>query len=427
MRLRTKLVSAGAAVGMLASYSMVALPGVGAADDDSKTVPLTCLGADEDTQALIDAGLDGSLALEIVVKPDAANSETIPEGDTEEVNFDVEMKLSDELVGMAIGVLGVTELDVADLDLGIVASGGGTGGPYAAAPSDFTIQLAPDVVVPPIAAGGDVTIGDDAVATLFSVDNPMTFKVIAHMEDGGDGEPLDMILSLTCDAQEGFFFGPINGVAPEPPSTTTTTSTTTPPDTTPQTNNASVAMSCAYTVSPAKFDATTRKLAGDPLLMSLEVKATTPKQLGAGESGPVSFDVYMGSSAAQLKQAASVKVDTINMSGLSIGIIATGGGTGGPFFATWDGGTSYTVNVASPGQHVGTAKGTVTVTDPNVPIVFKVVNPVKFTTSMFTPVFNETISTVNTCTPADVAVAAINGEIPAGAANANPVGARFAG
>lgn len=431
MKIRTKLVSAGAAVGLLASYSMVSLPQVGAADDGSLTVPLACSGSDENTQALIDAGLGGELSIGMKVTPDADNPESASNGEVVPVSFKIETELSDELRGLAVDVLGVDELSIVDFNLGISASGGGVGGPYMATPDEFTVSLNP-YVSPVTNASGDVTISDASEVTVFSIDNPTTFSVVIEPPEGSDGERAQ--LNLTCDAESGFFFGAINGEAPEPPSTTTTTAaptTTTTIDTSAQTDSNVLATVCSFTATGNGRDITSvvqKQMGSSTIAVNLKVDATTPKQLGSGQSGDVSFSVSMPMDAntqAMAKNPA-FKVSAISLTNINLQIQANGGGQGGPYRVLWNGTDSYTADLTTFTSPSGSASGKISITDSSVPTYFTVVNPLTYTTTVTTGILG-TIQMNMNCDVQVKGFGAINGSAPAAAPTPAPAAARFAG
>lgn len=437
MRLRTKLISAGAAVGMLASYSMVSLPQVGAADDGSVIVPLTCVGADEDTQALLDAGLDGVLKLSMKVTPDQTNPANANTGDVVDVAFDVDTILDQSLVDLAMDVLGVDMLTIKDFAVGVVAQGGGHSGPFTSTPSQFDVQLDP-LSAPTVSVSGQVTIDDEGEPTVFSLGGQTTFTVVIITEGEG-GTPSEAYLKLDCTADVGegdvpFLFGGINGEAPPPPDTTTTTqapTTTTTIDTSAQTDSSMLATVCTFTATANGKDITSvvqKQMGASTLAINLKVDATTPKQLGAGQTGDVSFAVSMpmDASTKTMAQNPAYKITAIELSNINFQIAANGGGHGGPYKALWNGTTGYAADLSTFTSPTGTASGTITIDDASVPTYFTVVNPLTYTVNITTGILGK-IQMTNTCDVQVKGFGAINGSVPDSAAAPAPVAAKFAG
>lgn len=224
MKLRKQLCSAGVTVGMLAGGSIAVLPqaaGAGPVELPTPTsINQTCVGTDELTNAML-GNLGGTLAVTTVITPDGANPATIASGDSASVAFDIEMQLDPTLIDLAISTLGVTSLDIVNFHQGIVATGGGSGGPYNALPSDFNVNLVP-LTVPTLAASGTVDVLDDTVATEFELDDvdPLAFTVSIPGVDSGEvdenGDPIlvTMVLNLACTADTAPTFGAINAGDP---------------------------------------------------------------------------------------------------------------------------------------------------------------------------------------------------------------------
>lgn len=250
MFVRRKLVAGAAVLGLAAGASLIAPSPVDAGSGGAEpvTVTLTCLGADPATQGLLD--LIGSLQSPPIPAPVSlpvtatvtadvpANAST---GESVPVSFESELELSETLVNAAVG-FGITQIDISNLVLEVEATGGGEGGPYAAAPNSFTINLVPPSA-PTLNAGGVATITDETEPTLFEVLGPVTFSATVSLL----GNPTT--LNLTCEVPEGTYVASINGELPPPPSTTTTTAAPAPTTTAtaPPAQRAAVAQTPRFT------------------------------------------------------------------------------------------------------------------------------------------------------------------------------------
>jgi len=224
LNVRGKVAACAATFGLVAGVPLVSAAAVDAGEPPPEpvTVTMTCAGANPDTQGVLD--LLGGLQTPPVPPPvtlqvsSAVTSdvpETAGEGETVPVSFSAQLLLPESLIEAAQG-FGITSIPVADLNLSIEPTGGGTGGPFPASPTDFTIGLSPPSV-PVITASGDVTITDETQPTLFAVVNPVTFTATVTVF----GQ--DLPLALRCEVPEGTYVAAINGELPPPPSTTTTT------------------------------------------------------------------------------------------------------------------------------------------------------------------------------------------------------------
>lgn len=362
------------------------------------------------------------LELAFVVTETTPIPDNAYDGDVVPIDLQFGMELSGEIKEVA-EAQGVTSVDVSNLVLNLTPSGGGSGAQIDSDKTAFTLNLATGE--PKINFNGNVTIDDETEATILSVNDPITLTVSLIVFD----QPLT--IDLACEPNPLGVVA-INGALP-PPKPTSTTSTTAAPsttttiDTSTSTRTVSVPVSCSYQVSPANIAPIVQKQIGSTLDITLEVTSEAPKQAAAGDSVPVSFDMKMAMAPNLLKLAKDFSIAKINLTDISMGVQASGGGAGGPFMATWGGSTGYTVDVASGAVPAGKASGTVKVTDPNQPILFSVVNPVRYTVNLTAPVVGA-MTMVNTCTPASgVYVASINGELPQGPGGGVGTRPRFAG
>lgn len=222
MRLRTRMVAAGMALGMMAGvWAVVPAPATAAT---TTPVTLTCLGADANSQAALD--MLGQLATPkqpppVSLSASANVTANVPAnldtGGSAPVSFGAQLVLPQSLIDTAVG-FGITSIGVSNLVMGVRASGGGTGGPFNGAPTSFTINLSP-LNVPTISASGTVNITDASKPTLFAVVDPVTFTVAISL--GGNTSTIN----LTCAVPAGTYVGAINGSIPAPPTTIATTTT----------------------------------------------------------------------------------------------------------------------------------------------------------------------------------------------------------
>lgn len=412
MKVRTKFASAGVAAAMLAGYTFISAAPSGASVVDR--IDLVC---DEVSEEPAFEGLElAFIVSEVTPVPDNAYN-----GDVVPIDLEFGMELSGDIKDIAESQ-GITEVNVSDLVLNLTPSGGGSGAQIDADKTDFTLDLASGL--PHINFNGDVTIDDETKPTILSVNDPITLTVSLIVFD----QPLS--IDLSCEVNPVGVVS-INGALPPPKTTTTTTAaptTTTTIDTSTSTRSASVPLVCSYDVSPKGTVAElVKSQVGPTLNIVLEVTSEVPKQAANGSTVPVSFDMKMAMAPNMLAMAKQYNISQIQLTDISMGVQTSGGGSGGPFMASWGGSNGYTVDVASGAVPSGKVSGTVTVTDSSQPILFSVLNPVRYTVNI-KPSGLAAITMVNTCTPASGAyVASINGALPEGPAGGVGTRPGFAG
>lgn len=127
--------------------------------------------------------------LEFTLKATTEAPEKSAKGSSADVKIDYVMSMPDKLVGVASDMQ-VPSVDIKDFVVEATVSGGGTGGPLAAAPTAYSVTMSP-LNVPTTTATGSVSIADDATPTDITL-TKVQFTVIVPVVLA-DGAP------ITCE------------------------------------------------------------------------------------------------------------------------------------------------------------------------------------------------------------------------------------
>ncbi len=145
------------------------------------TADVTCIGADSETQALLDTALGGSLQIAGSMEVDVP--ESLAPGESAPVSFSVEMKPDQEMIDLSTGV-GITAVN-GTVQMAVEAVGG-TGGPFTF-PSAVSISMDPPNF-PVVVASGTVTAGDSQITYVVDL-GTLQFQTVGGIE---------VALSLDC-------------------------------------------------------------------------------------------------------------------------------------------------------------------------------------------------------------------------------------
>lgn len=124
---------------------------------------------------------------------------TAAKGASAAVSISYVMGMPAKLVDIA-NQMGVETVDIKNFAVEASVSGGGTGGPFAATPTDYTVKMSP-LEVPTTTATGSVSVTDDATATKIEL-SKVQFNVAIAV--------VSMDFPLTCTFPAGSTLATIN-------------------------------------------------------------------------------------------------------------------------------------------------------------------------------------------------------------------------
>lgn len=187
MRIGRKLPAAVAVIGLAAGLTLVGPSNAGA----QAQIEVNCVGADEGSQALIDAAStdfpNGYVPIPATINANVP-AELQP-GESADVSFSWELNPGDTLVGLAVTVAGLQTIE-ATLPNVVISQTGGTGGPYQFNQS-ATLNLQPPSF-PVIEAGGQITAGDSPIVYSLEV-GLLELNLMSTL-----GSDYDTIMYLDC-------------------------------------------------------------------------------------------------------------------------------------------------------------------------------------------------------------------------------------
>ncbi len=138
------------------------------------TADVTCVGANQETQTLLDTALGGSIQIAGSMEVDVPTS--LAPGQSAPVSFAVEMKPDQEMIDLSTGV-GITAIN-GTVQISVDAVGG-SGGPFTF-PSSATISIDPPNF-PVLVASGTVTAGDGPITYVVNL-GQLNFQTVGGIE-----------------------------------------------------------------------------------------------------------------------------------------------------------------------------------------------------------------------------------------------------